>query len=314
MLIRYQDWVRPTDARYAFPLREPAGSEGFTPEVPAVGTVTRAGDTAGEVLASDGADRFARVVARWGGPEDVLEGSGAQPYAGVQDRFCERAWTGKLSRAALEPVLEGCALVMRREGTVDYVLRDHHMVDVVLHHYRTTGELPHRMFHADRHSDWCSDAFLERRTPIQAATWWKLLEGLKRPDGGAVVEERDVHFAWGRAERIARMSGRDLDDSPPVPGFLCPEDHAWERVLAREELFGCEWVSLDLDFFQPRPQLAVSGPMLRDARFRALMRGAKVRVFVLSPQFTNGGDKVEPWVIQGSLSSSVRLLDLLRRM
>jgi hypothetical protein len=39
-----------------------------------------------------------------------------------------------------------------------------------------------------------------------------------------------------------------------------------------------------------------------------------VRVFVLSPQFTNGGDKIDPWEVQGSLHSSLRLLNLMRNL
>jgi hypothetical protein len=41
---------------------------------------------------------------------------------------------------------------------------------------------------------------------------------------------------------------------------------------------------------------------------------ARVRVFVLSPQFTNGGDRIDPWEIQGGLASSLRLLNLLRQL
>ena len=54
--------------------------------------------------------------------------------------------------------------------------------------------------------------------------------------------------------------------------------------------------------------------LLRDPRFHRMMAGARVRVFVLSPQFTRGGDKIDPWVIQGSRASSLRLLNLLRRL
>lgn len=317
MLIRYADWVRPTDAAFRFLLRPVAGGfagdAGFAPRVPAEGSRSAVESIAREVLEPESADRFLRTVHRWSGPEDV-DAFGAQPYAVVQDRFLEYGWRDRLVRADLEPILAGCGLVLRHPDRTDYVLRDHHMVDVALYHYRTTGELPRAILHADRHSDWCSDAFLERRAPVQAATWWTLLGGLKRAeDGGAVVDEREVHFVSGRAVRVARMSGRDIGECAPVPSFLDPGDLSWDRVLERSEALAADWVSLDLDFFQPLPQLAVSGGMLRDARFAHLMQTARVRVFVLSPQFTNGGDKVDPWTIQGSLSSSVRLLNLLRK-
>jgi hypothetical protein len=317
MLIRYADWVRPTDAAYRFPLRAVAGripgAPGFVPRVPQEGTTTRMEEVAPAVLEPEAAERFLRTLSRWSGPEDPGP-SGTQPYLGEQASFREAPWRARLSRSELEPVLAGAALVMRAGGRTDYVLRDHHMVDVALYHYWTTGDLPRRVLHADRHSDWCSDTFLERRGPIQAATWWKLLQGLKRAeDGGAVVEERDVHFIWARAVRSGRMSGRDLGDGVPIPSWLTLEDCAWDQVLARDEARRADWVSLDLDYFQPRAQLAAGGGLLREARFGQTLRDAKVRVFVLSPQFTNGGDKVEPWTIQGSLASSVRLMNLLRK-
>lgn len=317
MLIRYADWVRPTDGAFAFSLRAVAGripeEPGFAPRVPEPGAVTRVEALARGVLSPKGAERFLRAVSRWSGPEDV-DPSGAQPYLAVQDSFEEAPWQPRLSRAELEPVLAGRALVMRAEGRTDYLLRDHHMVDVALYHYATTGELPHRLLHADRHSDWCSDAFLERRVPLQAATWWKLLQGLKRAEDGApVLEEKDVHFIWAKALRTGRMSGRDLAAGVPLPSWLLLEDCAWERVLERDEALEADWVSLDLDYFQPRAQLAAGRGLLRDPRFGRTLRDARVRVFVLSPQFTNGGDKVEPWTVQGSLASSVRLLNLLRQ-
>ena len=37
-------------------------------------------------------------------------------------------------------------------------------------------------------------------------------------------------------------------------------------------------------------------------------------MFVLSPQFTNGGDRYETWEVNGRMSTSLRLIDLLRGM
>jgi hypothetical protein len=44
------------------------------------------------------------------------------------------------------------------------------------------------------------------------------------------------------------------------------------------------------------------------------MAGAKVRVFVLSPQFTAGGDVLEHWTVAGRRHASLRMLNLVRGM
>jgi hypothetical protein len=295
VLIRYSDWKRPTDAAYAFQLR---AAEGFAPEIPEPGT------------RSD-----IRRVHRWSGPEDVVGEAGERPYAGLQLTFQEHAWRSALAMRELESVMRGNVLVMREEGgQADYVLRDHHMLDVALYHYRTTGELPSALFHADRHSDWCRDSYLEARTPQQAATWWKLFAGLKRPGSEApVLDEQDVFFATARAARTSTMGGRDVDVPLRIPSTLEPDALDWRHALERPGALDADWLSLDLDYFQPAPQLRVSRGLVRDARFQRLLSTARVRVFVLSPQFTNGGDRIEPWETQGSLHSSLRLVNLLRR-
>jgi hypothetical protein len=319
VLVRYSDWKRPTDAAYAFQLRAvtASGAPGcFTPALPSSGERRDIRDVAREVLEDGEAERFERKVYRWSGPEDVVGEAGEKPYSGQQLTFAESNHQGPLSREHLDTVLRGTVLALRgREGQTDYVLRDHHMLDVALYHYRTTGALPRALFHADRHSDWCKDSFLEARTPPQAATWWKLLAGLKRPQtGDSLLREDDVFFTTGVASRTTKMSGRDVGVSCLVPSTLEPERLGWRHVLEKPGAAEADWVSLDLDFFQPAPQLRVSRGLLRAARFHGMMRRAQVRVFVLSPQFTNGGDRIEPWEIQGGLASSLRLLNLLRQL
>lgn len=319
MLIRYSDWKRPTDDAYAFQLRAATNSteaQGFIPAIPSSGTRSDIREVARLVLADGEADRFERKVHRWSGPEDVIAETGEKPYEGQQHTFEERAWTDSLGMADVDAVLQGIVLVLRGDnGPTDYVLRDHHMLDVALYHYRTTGELPRALFHADRHSDWCKDSYLEARRPQQAATWWKLIEGLKRPgDGSAVLKEEHVFFTTGVARRGEKMSGRDVGVSVLVPGFLDPDQLHWRQALEQPGATETDWVSLDLDFFQPAPQLRVSRGLLRDPRFHGLLSSARVRVFCLSPQFTNGGDRIDPWEIQGSQHSSLRLLNLLRRL
>ena len=310
MLIRYTDWKKPTDAAYAFRLRALA-----RPECPAPGQASDIRAIAREVLEAGDAERFEARVRRWPGPEDTAA-DGTRPYAAEQLVFEESAPGEPFDGAALEAVLQGRVRVLRGEGgQTDYVMRDHHMLDVVLYHYRTTGELPRALFHADRHSDWCKDSFLEARVPQQAATWWRLLEGLKRPaDGAPVLTEEDVFFTTGKAAPTARMTGRDVGFHLLVPWFVDPQALHWRQVLERPGVVEADWLSLDLDCFQPAPQLRVCGGLLREPRFHGMMARARVRVFCLSPQFTNGGDKIEPWTIQGSRASSLRLLHLLRRL
>jgi hypothetical protein len=313
VLIRYSDWKKPTDADYAFQLRR-AGD--FSPEVPHLGSRSDIRQVAREVLGEADAARFERKVRRWSGPEDVVGDAGEKPYEGQQLTFDEQAWRDALTMRELDRVLQGHVLVMRDgTGQADYVLRDHHTLDVVLYHYRTTGELPRTLFHADRHSDWCKDSFLEARTPQQAATWWKLLEGLKRPEGSEpILNEQDVFFTTAKAEHAPGMTGRDVGFSTLVPWFVDTAELHWRQVLARPGATQTDWVSLDLDYFQPSPQLRLTQGLLRDPRFHGMMGRARVRIFVLSPQFTNGGDKIEPWEIQGSVHSSLRLLNLLRQL
>ena len=320
MHIRYSDWKKPTDARYAFSLRasvvvDPAG---FVPVTPPVGARSDIGDVAREVLGESGAALFASRVGAWSGPEDVLGPDGEKPYESPQRTFEECGPRRRLTIADIESVLRGNVLVLRGRSDAplpcDYVLRDHHMIDVALYHYRTTGDLPNRLFHADRHSDYCRDGFLAARRPDQAATWWKLFEGLKRPDGEPTLAEDRVFFTAARAAHQPWMSGREFADELVVPWFVDTKALDWRVTLDREGALESDWVSVDLDYLMPSPQLALTRGLLRDARFQAMFEAAKVRVFVLSPQFTNGGDRHSSWTVQGHMHSSLRLINLLRNL
>jgi len=303
MLIKYSDWKRPIDGDYAFALRA------LSPERPPVGTRSEIQEVAREVLGAADAERLEQNVERWSGPEDLI--GAERPYAGRQLYFEEAAPRPRLTLRDVQAALTGVVQVYRPEaGPTDYLLRDHHMIDVALYHYRTTGLLPRALLHADRHSDWCKDSYLEQRRPAQAATWWKLFEGLKRPDSGeSVLRESDVHFITGRAPP---KKGRDIPGSVFVPSSMETRDFSWQQALERPAALTADWVSLDLDFFQPSSQLRLASGLVRDPRFHRAVQQAAVRVFVLSPQFTAGGDKVDPWVVQGGVHSSLRLLNLLR--
>lgn len=290
-LTSYADWKRPIDGAFAFSLKDAA------PGVPAVGTRTDIRDVARAVLAGDAADRFDRHVDRWSGPEDVI--AGAMPWAQPQLWFVE-TFRQPVTMADVRTVLTGTVLVSRAGTQTDYFLRDHHMIDVALYHWWTTGRLPRALLHCDRHSDWCKDSYLLGRRPAQAATWWALFEGLKRPDGTPVLKPEDVSFVGGRA---APRKFRDVPGAVLVP----------PSAEGKPPNFGADWVSLDLDYFQPSPQLRLASPLVRSADFQRAVQQAEVRVFCLSPQFTAGGDKVNPWTVQGGLHSSRRILALLKR-
>lgn len=303
MLIKFSDWKRPIDDAFAFRLRV------IAPRPVPIGIASDIREIAREVLEPADAERFEKKVERWSGPEDLIDGR--HPYAGAQLFFTEVPAKRRLAIDEVKAVLAGTVQVRRSpSGQTDYLLRDHHMIDVALYHYRTTGQLPRALLHVDRHSDWCKDSYLEQRRPAQAATWWKLFEGLKRPDSTqCVLREHDVHFITARA---AAKKGRDIPGSVFVPSSMEQQDFGWERALEKPGALGSDWVSLDLDYFQPAAQLRLASGLIRDPRFHRVVRQAAVRVFVLSPQFTSGGDKVEPWVVQGGLHSSLRLLNLLQ--
>jgi len=309
MLVKFQDWKIPTDADFAFRLRPLEGEGAFLPR--AAPGVTDIREVARDVMLPGEAERFETRVKRWSGPED-RDTSGHQPYVTQQLLFDDRPSSTVLGAADVEMVLRGTVRVLRGPHHTDYILRDHHMLDVVLYHYRLSGLLPRALFHADRHSDWCKDSFLERRIPEQAATWWKLLHGLKRPGGAPVLEEDRVVFATAKAEHQSWMSGSNVGAATMVPWFLNAGALTWQHALERESV--CDWVSLDLDYFQPSVQLRLARGLIRDERFQRLMLNAPVRVFVLSPQFTNGGEKIPSWEVEGSMASSLRLLNLLRTL
>jgi hypothetical protein len=107
-------------------------------------------------------------------------------------------------------------------------------------------------------------------------------------------------------------AGRDVGASTRVPWWVDQADLPWPRALARPEAAQADWVSLDLDYFLPRAQWALTSGLLRDPRFRRAMAEARVRVFVLSPQFVAGGDRVERWELQNHARPLLRLLNLLR--
>ncbi len=300
----------PSNTTYAFQLTAPSPAT-WMPTLPPKGSRLGVEELAARVMTPESAGAFSRRVTRWGGPEDVAQ-DGTRPYAAPQTWFEEAPWRARLTRADVDGVVRGVVRVMRSpRGVVDYLVRDHHMLDVVLHHHACTGSLPGALMHLDRHSDWCDDAYLHARVPQQAATWWALLPGLKRPDGLPVLREQDVCFATAQAV-VPGMPGRNVGASRRVPGCVDTLRMDWRCMLEDAQDKAVDWVSVDLDVLQPHSQYRAVDGLLRDARFARALAHAAVRVFCLSPQFTRGGDRFEHWVVSGSVATSLRLLNVLR--
>jgi hypothetical protein len=301
------EWRRPTDADFAFRLRTVPGVE-----PPAPGTLVRLPDVTQAVLEPEDVSRFERRVRRWTGPED-LDANGNAPWARRQDRLREMRWASRIDDAAMDELLSGTVLVMRGDGRTDYVMRDHHLLDALMYERWTTGDRPTALFHADRHSDWCRDGLLAAGEADQAATWWTLCEGLKAPDGSPWLRPEDVVFTTAKAAGLEAEGTRDVGADQRTPWFVERSLLGWDRALPLALERGCDWLSLDLDLFQPSKQLAAVKGLLRSPEFATLNARARVRLFVLSPQFTAGGDRLASWTVGRRRSAGLRLLNLLRR-
>ncbi len=300
------EWRRPVDAEFAFRLRHaPVGVP------PRTGTVIPVADVTRAVLEPDDAERFEKGVRRWTGPEDV-DAAGRTPWAGPQDRIREIPWTDRIDDVQMGELLSGTVLVMRRDGRTDYVMRDHHLLDALMYERWVTGDRPTALFHADRHSDWCRDGVLASGHPDQAATWWTLCEGLKAPDGAPWLKPEDVVFTTAKAPGLEAEGTRDIGAEQRTPWFVEREVLGWARALPLALERGCDWLSIDLDLFQPSRQLAVVKGLLKSPDFATLNARARVRLFVLSPQFTAGGDRLTEWTVGTRRSAGLRLLNLLR--
>ena len=63
----------------------------------------------------------------------------------------------------------------------------------------------------------------------------------------------------------------------------------------------------------PSDQMNGTKAMLRDPRFREAMAGASTRLFVVSPQFSGGGDEVKTPHATHSPATYTRVLNVIRR-
>jgi hypothetical protein len=117
------------------------------------------------------------------------------------------------------------------------------------------------------------------------------------------------------------MSGRDVGAHERVPLHLTRTRYdrlmhslSWSTVREEPRLPSCDWVSVDLDYLLPAAQFKCARPMLDDPIFRNLLARAHTRVFCVSPQFTNGGDRYADWVIHGKRSRMQRAVNALRAL
>ena len=115
------------------------------------------------------------------------------------------------------------------------------------------------------------------------------------------------------------MSGRDVGAHQRVPMHLTRTSYdklmqnlSWATVREDPRLASCDWVSIDLDYLLPAAQFKCARPMLEDPIFHNLLARARTRVFCVSPQFTNGGDRYSEWAIHGRRSQMERAVNRLR--
>jgi hypothetical protein len=126
--------------------------------------------------------------------------------------------------------------------------------------------------------------------------------GTDRP----LLGEHEVVFTTAQP---ATGAGRDVGASTRVPWWVDRAALDWREALPQAAR--ADWVSLDLDYFQPAAQFALTRGLLGDPRYHERMAAARVRVFVLSPQFARGGDVLQDWRV-GGRHAGLRMLNLLR--
>ncbi|HSI05919.1 MAG TPA: hypothetical protein VLC93_15640, partial [Myxococcota bacterium] len=119
---------------------------------------------------------------------------------------------------------------------------------------------------------------------------------------------RDVAFVTHLSpeERERKLTG--ARNSP-----LKPRDTRWTRVAEHIGSAPADFVSYDLDLVMPSDQMRVGQEMLRDPRFQEAMLAATTRLFVVSPQFSGGGDEVDAQHATHSPATYTRVLNVIRR-
>jgi hypothetical protein len=260
------------------------------------------------VFSPSDAEKFLFWFRNASGPTGAKKHEAAATMLPPQNWFEETPWTEKLCSKDIDQVMRGTVLVMRSpDGAhTDMVMRDHNMLDAMAYHYYATGKLPRSLLHADRHADF---TYKDLGGPLEYNTWVASLDNIRRANHRALLDLKRIIPV---CERIHVDGKKDLPlDRPPE---WTPQATRWQNGIAKASAARAkpDWVSLDLDLFQPSQQFKALEPMLRDPRFAAVMKKASVRVFVLSPSFTGGGDQVDN-TVNGSLTASLRLINALRK-
>jgi len=254
-----------------------------------------------------------------------LPPGGRQPYLARQQYFREKPWRERLSRKDLREVLGGTVLVMRRGDQVDFIARDHHTLDVLLYERAATGYRPDGLFHLDRHTDFDAAELRPPRAMQQYNRWWGELERIRLPGGKPLLRADRVIFATAvpdAAGEARRQTGGQVWGNPgrtlggpaaAVPRSTARRGTDWRAAIQRAAAQRPGAVSIDVDALMPSCQLALTRGLLKDPRFGQLMDRARLRLFVLSPSFLNGGDLIERAEVNGSISSAQRLINFMRR-
>ena len=238
----------------------------------------------------------------------------------VQQRtFTRVPWKDKLATDDVMRVLRGEVLIMEnpRTGQLDFIAREHNTIDVLLAAWALGRAMPERILHFDRHSDYTLPHADEKTFGArhlagvpQASVWWSLLDVIKRADGEAPLADpaSDVVFVTHLAPN---QDGQKLTGARMSP--LPARDTRWPRAAEKFQTAKADFVSYDLDLSMPSDQMNGTKEMLRDPRFREAMSAATTRLFVISPQFSGGGDEVKRPHATHSPATYTRVLNVVRR-
>jgi hypothetical protein len=269
-----------------------------------------------------GASRALDFLTLWESWTGCSVGDAANPDTSTrtqQRTFTRIAWSDKLDTSDMMRVLRGEVLVMESPRTkqLDFVAREHNTLDVLLAAWSLGRSMPDKILHFDRHSDYVNPDVDEPTLGPrhlaglpQAAVWWSLLDVIKRSDGETPLADpyQDVAFV---THLSPKEQTRKLTGARTSP--LNPRDTKWANVAQRIQSAPADFVSYDLDLIMPSDQMRASQKMLRDPRFQEAMLGATTRLFVVSPQFSGGGDEVGGGHATHSPATYTRVLNVVRR-
>ncbi len=277
-------------------------------------------DIAREAFGASRALDFITLWRSWGGYPVGGPGDQSTTRCAQQRTFTRLPWKDKLDTDDMKRVLHGEVLIMENPHSkqLDFVAREHNTLDVLLAAWALGRPMPTKVLHFDRHSDYITeaDAGTTGRRYLagapQAAAWWSLLDVIQRADGDPLANPtRDVAFVTYLSPRQDEREDRVLNfgRSSPIP----PRERQWQRVAEGLRNAPADFVSYDLDLSMPSHQMNGTKSMLRDPDFQRAMQGATTRLFVVSPEFSGGGDLIKNAHAVHSPATYARVLNVIRR-